>query len=87
MAALTLSDELLETARRYAAARDLSLDEAIARLIDLGLQRASNDDPAVQSRSAESPVIRLIDGFGEFTPPPGTPSLTTDELLRIEDEY
>ena len=87
MAAITLSDDLLEPARNYAATRALPLDEAIATLIGLGLERAWGEDGAAASQIAESPEIRLIDGFGEFAAPPGTPVLSTEDLLRIEDEY
>ena len=87
MAALNLNDDLLETAKRYAVTRALSVEAAVALLINLGLERASDQSRAASLRSAESPAIRFIDGFGEFVAPPGTPVLSTDELLRIEDEY
>ena len=87
MAALNLSDDLLDTAKRYAATQSLSVDAAVAILINLGLERASDQSRAASSRPAESPAVRFIDGFGEFVAPPGTPILSTDELLRIEDEY
>jgi hypothetical protein len=87
MAALTLKDDLLETARQYAATQALSLDEAVARLIGLGLEYASGGDRAMPPRMAESPAVRFVDGFGEFAAPPDTPVLSTEDLLRIENEY
>ena len=79
MAVLTLSDDLLEPAKRYAVTQALSLDEGIARLIALGLERACENGSVTG--------IRFIDGFGEFAVPSDTPVLTTEDLLRIEDEY
>ena len=87
MAVLSLSDDLLKTARQYAENHSLSLDDAIARLISLGLGRAPDEGNASLSQICESPAIRFVDGFGEFSVPPDTPFLSTEDLLRIEDEY
>lgn len=76
--------------------RALPLDETLATLIGLGLARVGDEYHAVKtvdaghaelSHTATSPAVRLIDGFGEFVAPSGTPVLSTEALLRIVDEY
>lgn len=87
MASVILSDDVLEPARHYASVRALPLDEALATLIGLGLECVGDEYHAGLSQTAASPAVRFIDGFGEFAAPPGTPVLSTVDLLRIEDEY
>lgn len=86
MAAVTVSEELLEPARNYARSHSLPLDQAIMRLIGLGLAHAQGE-AASGVPPVEITTFRLINGFGQFVVPAGTPVLTTNELLRIEDEY
>ena len=86
MVAVTVSEELLEPARNYARSHALPLDQAIARLIGLGLAHAGADGGS-EVQPSEIATFRLINGFGQFVVPSGTPVLTTEELLRIEDEH
>jgi hypothetical protein len=84
MSSFTLRDDLLEPARHCASAYNLPLEEAVSRLIGLGLARVAADELPLH---AQGPASRFVDGFVEFAAPAGTPALSTEELLRIEDEY
>jgi hypothetical protein len=47
-----------ETARQYAASHSLTLDEAIARLINLELERSLDEGNSFPSRNAENPPLK-----------------------------
>jgi hypothetical protein len=69
---LNLDEDVLDAMKTYARDRDLSLGEAASALIKRGL-------------SARCPT-RWENGFLVFDPPPGTPTVTAEQVRRLLEE-
>jgi hypothetical protein len=69
---VSIDDLVAESAKQYASAHAVTLDKAVEDLL---------------RQSLIEPGIHVVDGFAEFILPPGTPVLTTQELLGVEDEF
>jgi hypothetical protein len=69
---LNLPDDVYEVARSLAAARSISVGDALAELVRRGLK------PAAPSRKSA--------GFPCFTIPEDAPPITLEQTLEAEDE-
>lgn len=70
---LNLDAEILEAARRIAAARNRSVGDVISDLARAGLRRAASADGT-------------RDGFPVFAVPADAPLLTAEDVRRDDDE-
>lgn len=67
-----IDDKIGRAAMRYAEERDLPVDRAIEDLL---------------RRSLESDIpIQVVNGYAQLLLPPDAPPLTTEHLLRLEDQ-
>jgi|HubBroStandDraft_6_1064221.scaffolds.fasta_scaffold258774_3 hypothetical protein len=68
---VTLDDDVVEMAKRYATARSMSLGKALSELA---------------RRGAEAPTkTRRVNGLTVFDLPKGTPKTTTEHIERLQD--
>jgi hypothetical protein len=69
---LTLNDDVFQEVKAYAESRDVSLGKAVSELVRRGLR-------------APLPT-RLVNGFHVVVLPPGSPSVTTEDVEKLQDE-
>ncbi len=69
---LSLDDDILAEVKAYAATRDVALGKAVSELVRKGLQAPLR--------------TRMVDGFYVVDLPPGSPEITTERLLELEDD-
>ena len=69
---MSLDDDVLQEVKAYAASRDVSLGRAVSELVRKGLR---------------APVrTKLVDGFYVVDLPPDSPEISTEHLLKLEDD-
>ena len=69
---LSLDDDVLKKVKAYAASRDVSLGEAVSELVRKGLRAPLR--------------TRVVNGFTVVDLPPDSPAITTEHVLKLEDE-
>ena len=69
---INLDDDVIEMAKLYSKGRSVSLGKAISELV----------------RQATSPPLqtRLENGFHVVVLPPGSPTITSEHVKRLQDE-
>jgi len=70
---LNIDDEAISVLRKYASERHLSLGAAASELIHRGVQSI--------------PVFKKRNGFALLELPPGSPPITNELLMKIEEEH
>ena len=78
---LSLSDDVLLRARRYARTESISLGEAISRLAMMGLQMAAEPAPQTGPQPDDT-----LPASGRFPDEQGSTLLTAEEVRRLIDE-
>jgi hypothetical protein len=71
-ATLTIDDDLMEQARRFAEQRSITLDSLVAELLRKSLPRTIS--------------VRPDNGFPFFPRLPGEPIITDEDIRRAEEE-
>jgi hypothetical protein len=69
---LSLDDDVLEEAKSYAKARNLAMGKAVSELVRRGLQAPLR--------------TRVVNGFHVVDLPAGSPTVTADDVKRLQDE-
>lgn len=69
---IRLDDDILAFAKRYSESRSLNLGKAISDLVRRGI-----DAP---------PRTKIVNGIHVFDVPPDSPKVTTEHVLRLEDD-
>ncbi len=72
---LNLPDDVYQAARALSVYEEVSLGEALAKLVRQGM------DPGAKVQ------IDLSGAFPKFVSPPGTPAITLEKTLELEDEW
>lgn len=68
---MNLDDDILAFARHYSESRSLSLGKAISDLVRRGIEAP--------------PRTKVVNGIHVFDVPPDSPKVTTEHVLRLED--
>lgn len=69
---LSLDDDVLEAAKTYAKSRDVALGKAVSELVRRGL---------------DAPLrTRIVNGFHVVDLPTGSPTVTSADVKRLQDE-
>jgi len=70
---LSLDDDVFPLIQRYAEGRSLGLGKAVSELVRKGLK---------------APVqTRVVNGFHVVTLPPDSPTVTSEDVKRLQDEF
>jgi hypothetical protein len=69
---LSLDDDVLEEAKSYAKARNLAMGKAVSELVRRGLQAPLR--------------TRVVNGFHVVDLPAGSPTVTSADVKRLQDE-
>ena len=69
---LSIDDDVLEAARTYARTRDLAIGKAVSELVRRGLQAPLR--------------TRVVNGFHVVDLPAGSPTVTSADVKRLQDE-
>ena len=70
---LSLDDEIHHEVRAYAKSRDIALGKAVSELVRRGL--------AAPLRT------RVVNGFHVLDLPPGSPTVSAEDIKKLEEEY
>ena len=71
---LNIDENALSTARTYAADQGITLDQAVASLIEIGAR-------------PKTEVKQMENGLFVFVPPDGTPILTSEKISELLNEF
>jgi hypothetical protein len=69
---VSLDDDVFRKAKAYAASRNVSLGKALSELVRKGLRAPLR--------------TRMVNGFTVVDLPPNSPAITTEHVLKLEDE-
>jgi hypothetical protein len=69
---ISLDDDVLEEAKSYAKARNLAMGKAVSELVRRGLQAPLR--------------TRVVNGFHVVDLPTGSPTVTSADVKRLQDE-
>ena len=70
---ISLDDDLVPHVKTYAENRDISVGKAVSDLVRRGLHAPLQ--------------MRLVNGFHVVDLPAGSPTVTTDHVSKIEEEF
>ena len=70
---LSLDDDLLPYVKTYAESREISIGKAVSELVRKGLRAPLR--------------TRVVNGFHVVELPAGTPSVSSEEIRKLEEEF
>ena len=69
---LSIDDDVLRDVKLYADSREIALGKAVSELVRRGLQAPLQ--------------TRIVNGFHVVDLPPGSPTVTTERVRKLEEE-
>ena len=69
---LSLDDDVLREVKAYAESRDVAIGKAVSELVRRGLRAPLQ--------------TRVVNGFHVVELPPGSPSVSTKDVKKVQDE-
>ncbi|HEY2117962.1 MAG TPA: hypothetical protein VGH37_02150 [Candidatus Acidoferrum sp.] len=69
---LSLDDDVFREVKAYAESRDVAIGKAVSELVRRGLRAPLE--------------TRVVNGFHVLELPPGSPSVSTEDIKKVQDE-